>query len=141
MRFHIIRNARIENVGNSQSCMVSKLRIIWKQTVAETIHGDRQLTVWFGTQQHADHILIACSCRLHAGIPSESCTMHIYIWSLRSTMVFVGCLEYAPGDKVSSPSTRTTTSLHDNMTHDYTRAVERYGCVRIESAMRASICR
>ena len=33
VRFHIIRNARIENVGKSQSCMVSKLRIIWKQTV------------------------------------------------------------------------------------------------------------
>ena len=32
VRFHIIRNARIENVGKSQSCMVSKLRIIWKQT-------------------------------------------------------------------------------------------------------------
>ena len=29
VRFHIIRNARIENVGKSQSCMVSKLRIIW----------------------------------------------------------------------------------------------------------------
>ena len=33
VRFHIIRNARIENVGKSQSCMVSELRIIWKQTV------------------------------------------------------------------------------------------------------------
>ena len=33
VRFHIIRNAYIENVGKSQSCMVSKLRIIWKQTV------------------------------------------------------------------------------------------------------------
>ena len=33
VRFHIIRNARIENVGKSQSCMVSKLRFIWKQTV------------------------------------------------------------------------------------------------------------
>ena len=32
VRFHIIRNARIENVGKSQSCMVSKLRIIWKRT-------------------------------------------------------------------------------------------------------------
>ena len=32
VRFHIIRNERIENVGKSQSCMVSKLRIIWKQT-------------------------------------------------------------------------------------------------------------
>ena len=33
VRVHIIRNARIENVGKSQSCMVSKLRIICKQTV------------------------------------------------------------------------------------------------------------
>ena len=35
VRFHIIRNACIENVGKYQSCMVSKLRIIWKQTVAK----------------------------------------------------------------------------------------------------------
>ena len=35
VRFHIIRNARIKNVGKSQSCMVSKLRIIWKQTVGD----------------------------------------------------------------------------------------------------------
>ena len=33
VRFHIIRNDRIENVGKSQSCMVSKLRMIRKQTV------------------------------------------------------------------------------------------------------------
>ena len=33
VRFHIIRNARIENVGKSQSCMVSKSRMLWKQTV------------------------------------------------------------------------------------------------------------
>ena len=33
VRFQIIRNARIDNVGESQTCMVSKLRIIWKQTV------------------------------------------------------------------------------------------------------------
>ena len=33
VRFHIIRNACIEYVGESQSCMVSKLRILWKQTV------------------------------------------------------------------------------------------------------------
>ena len=37
VRFHIIRNARIENVGKSQSCMVSKLRIIWKQTVVALV--------------------------------------------------------------------------------------------------------
>ena len=33
VRFQIIGNACIEYVGKSQSCMVSKLRIIWKQTV------------------------------------------------------------------------------------------------------------
>ena len=33
VRLHIIRNGRIENVGKSQSCMVSKLRIICKRTV------------------------------------------------------------------------------------------------------------
>ena len=33
VRFHIIGHARIENVGKYQSCMVSKLPIIWKQTV------------------------------------------------------------------------------------------------------------
>ena len=31
---YIIGNARIKNVGEYQSCMVSKLRIIWKQTLA-----------------------------------------------------------------------------------------------------------
>ena len=36
VRFHIIRNARIETVGKYQSCMASKLRIIWKQTVVVT---------------------------------------------------------------------------------------------------------
>ena len=34
VRSDIIRSARIKHVGKSQSCMVSKLRIIWKQTVA-----------------------------------------------------------------------------------------------------------
>ena len=36
VRFHIIRNARIENVGTYQSCMVSKLWSIGKQTVMAT---------------------------------------------------------------------------------------------------------
>ena len=35
VRLHIIRNEIMENVGKSQSCMVSKLRIIWKQTVED----------------------------------------------------------------------------------------------------------
>ena len=33
MRLHIIRTERIETVGKYQSCMVSKVRIICKQTV------------------------------------------------------------------------------------------------------------
>ena len=33
VRFQITRNARIDYVGEYQSCMVSKLPIIWKQTV------------------------------------------------------------------------------------------------------------
>ena len=45
MRFYIIRNARIENVGKSQSCMVSKLRIIWKQTVRRTLWQLRSVLV------------------------------------------------------------------------------------------------
>ena len=32
VRFHIIRNARIENVGTYQSCMVSKSRIVYMET-------------------------------------------------------------------------------------------------------------
>ena len=36
VRIHIIRNARIDNVGKSQSCMVSKVRIIWIQKEAST---------------------------------------------------------------------------------------------------------
>ena len=35
VRFHIIRNACIVYVGEYQSCMVSKVRIIWKQTVSQ----------------------------------------------------------------------------------------------------------
>ena len=34
VRFHIIRNARIKNVGKSESCTVSNLRMICKQTAA-----------------------------------------------------------------------------------------------------------
>ena len=39
VRLHIIRNERIEDVGKSQSCIVSKLRSICKQTVEE-VEGD-----------------------------------------------------------------------------------------------------
>ena len=31
VRLHIIENARIKNVGKSQSCMVSKVPVVWKQ--------------------------------------------------------------------------------------------------------------
>ena len=40
VRFQIIGNARITNVGKSQSCMVSTLPIIWKQTVHELPGSD-----------------------------------------------------------------------------------------------------
>ena len=43
VRFQIIRNARIENLGKYQSCMVSKLRIIWKQTVPCCAQGRRAM--------------------------------------------------------------------------------------------------
>ena len=42
VRFHIIRNACIETVFKYQSCMVSKLRIIWKQTVADDHQATQQ---------------------------------------------------------------------------------------------------
>ena len=43
VRFHIIRNACIETVGKSQSCMVSKVRMIWKQTVrGDAARGGRE---------------------------------------------------------------------------------------------------
>ena len=40
VRFQIIGNACIKNVGKSQSCMVSKLPIIWKQTVGDGDLGE-----------------------------------------------------------------------------------------------------
>ena len=43
VRFHIIRNSRIENVGKSMPCMVSNLRMIWKQTVHSTNPTTRAL--------------------------------------------------------------------------------------------------
>ena len=44
MRFQIIGTARITNVGKSQSCMVSTLPIIWKQTVLAIACVVAQLT-------------------------------------------------------------------------------------------------
>ena len=46
VRFQIIGNARIENVGKYQSCIVSKLPMIWKQTVISVmghnaVEGDK----------------------------------------------------------------------------------------------------
>ena len=40
VRFHIIRNARIENVGKSQSCMVSKLADLQTQDLWQGILQD-----------------------------------------------------------------------------------------------------
>ena len=43
VRFHIIGHARIKNVGKYQACMVSKLPIVWKQTVPVRAPGANQL--------------------------------------------------------------------------------------------------
>ena len=40
VRFQLIGNACIKNVGKYQSCMVSQLPIIWKQTVVLTASID-----------------------------------------------------------------------------------------------------
>ena len=39
VRFHIIRNARMEHVAKYHSCMISNLRIILKQTVRMAVVG------------------------------------------------------------------------------------------------------
>ena len=68
VRFHIIRNARIENVGKSQSCMVSKLRIIWKGCAAKTNCGaawsvGETTTRWDrGTAHDLAFITQPCTC-------------------------------------------------------------------------------
>ena len=55
VRFHIIRNACIENVGKYQSCMVSKVRIIRKQTVVGALTSENLLrgssNGWGATQR------------------------------------------------------------------------------------------
>ena len=47
---YIIRNARIENVGKSQSCMVSKLRMICKQGGQDNtcLDVERSSFTWMG---------------------------------------------------------------------------------------------
>ena len=46
VRFHIIGNACIKNVGKFQSCMASKLPIICKQTVLVGEMGHGQPPEW-----------------------------------------------------------------------------------------------
>ena len=52
VRFHIICNARTENVGKYQSCMVSKLRMIWKQQVEAESGAAAQEQQSVQPQQH-----------------------------------------------------------------------------------------
>ena len=74
VRFHIIRTARIENVGKYQSCMVSKLRIIWKQTVgsAAADHTCECHTGYSG--DHCEHSLGCDSDPCHEGLRRGTCT-------------------------------------------------------------------
>ena len=39
VRFHTIGHARIENIGKSQSCMVSQSRMMWKQGASREIRA------------------------------------------------------------------------------------------------------
>ena len=70
MRFHIIRNARIENVGKSQSCMVSKAPIACKQTVPSRT-GDRAAAASrarYGTTAAAPGLTHGGFARRHGGL-------------------------------------------------------------------------
>ena len=53
VRFQIIGNARIENVCKSQSCMVSKLQIIWKRREAA---ADRRYTLDYPYYSKLEHV-------------------------------------------------------------------------------------
>ncbi len=46
VRFLIIRNARTENVCKSQSCMFSKLRIIWKRARTFTFCSPKTVRIF-----------------------------------------------------------------------------------------------
>ena len=57
VRFQIIRNARIENVCKYQSCMVSKLRIIWKHIVGLVLHeGSHGIMRAASRRRGLDHV-------------------------------------------------------------------------------------
>ena len=55
VRFHIIRNARIEHVGKSQPCMVSKVRIVCQQTVQTRGKNRRRKRRWRGVGSGKRH--------------------------------------------------------------------------------------
>ena len=58
VRLKIIRNARIKNVGQSESCTVDKVPIIFKRTVQIEIQG-RPLCTKSERNDTAQHILVA----------------------------------------------------------------------------------
>ena len=101
---HIIRNARIENVGKSQSCMVSKLRIICKQIVSRAYLSVRivqSLTQPSAPVEHAcnDHmyaqLVSACNfdvCDLTGACGYNRPCAHQYVGKSQSCMVQNGRL-------------------------------------------------
>ena len=62
VRLHIIRNEILENVGKSQSCMFSELRIICKQTV-----GSWRLTS--SSPKWRSYRRRRCACSLRGSTP------------------------------------------------------------------------
>ena len=79
VRFHIIRNARIENVGKSQSCMVSKVRIIWKQTVHQMLFKLLYLVTASSRENAARaHVGRVSRLHLHQAVFDTEDNRHVY---------------------------------------------------------------
>ena len=80
VRFHVIRNARIENVGESQSCMASELLQVlrWNDGTTEEINGTYlsegtyRACPYATSQQQAQHSPVYDVC----GINRPFSTMH-----------------------------------------------------------------
>ena len=68
MRFQIIRNARIESVGKSQSCMVSKLRIIWKRTRIVVAFNNVVAIMWRRRRKVRKRVRVRVDIIVHARI-------------------------------------------------------------------------
>ena len=114
MRFHIIRNACIEYVGESQSCMVSKLRIRWKQTVATAAHHPlrealldqlREVSRCVSRCGHVKRVWRAAACDCTGACTINRPCAQPYVGKYPSCMVISGRLiVHAPVDTLNHAS-------------------------------------